>query len=287
MNNIYFLQLMCDFEKETHYENVYSKKDIAIQEGIKKLEDLFRDEYKSMFEEDEEKNIPKLNREELFKLRAIYDFTITEYNPEYVDSLNDANSLPIIKDFDLYGLYSTELKPAKIEHVYDYDGKEIYISAIYIFNYNGKRRESKIMMNYEDYINPKAGTKFKIGDIVRIKENIRRYDDYNFANKLHVIAEIPRKKEGQKFFNNTYKAIVNHNSYDEGCHIELFNENDIELNKEELPYNSPLIFLSKYLKGEIILNKINWSDIEYGRVVLNENKSFRDIPEIKSQLKNK
>ena len=57
MNNIYFLQIMCDFEKEIHYENVYSKKDIAFQEGIKKLEELFRDEYKSMFGKDEEKKI--------------------------------------------------------------------------------------------------------------------------------------------------------------------------------------------------------------------------------------
>ena len=78
MNNIYFLQIMCDFEKEIHYENVYSKKDIAFQEGIKKLEELFRDEYKSMFGKDEEKNILELDREELFNLQAIYDFTITD-----------------------------------------------------------------------------------------------------------------------------------------------------------------------------------------------------------------
>ncbi len=286
MNNIYFLQIMCVFEEEIHYENVYSKKDIAIQEGIKKLKDLFIEEYKSMFEKDEEKNILKLNQEELFKLKAIYDFTITEYNPEYVDSLNDINSLPIIKDFDIYDLYSTELKPAKIEHVYDYYGKEIYISAIYIFNYNGKRIESKIMMNYEDYKNPKAGTKFKKGDIVRIKKNIRSHDNYNFIDKLHVITDIPHKKEEQKFFSNTYTVIVNHNSYDEGCHIDVFNENELELYTENLPFDSPLIFLSKYIKKEIRLDTISWSDITCGHITLNEKKSFRDIPEIINQLKN-
>ena len=287
MNNIYFLQIMCDFEKEIHYENVYSKKDIAFQEGIKKLEELFRDEYKSMFGKDEEKNILELDREELFNLQAIYDFTITEYNPEYVDSLNNINNLPIIQDLDIYDLYLADLKPAKIIHSFDYNGKQIYISAVYIFNYNGKRREKEMMMYYEDYINSKAGTKFEVGDIVKIKSKTRRYNDYHYIDKLHVITDVPHKKSKQKFFNNTYRVIVNHNSYDEGCHIDVFNENDLELYTGELPYDSPLVFLSKYFKRKIKLKNISWLDIECGKITLNENRSFRDIPEIMNQLRNK
>lgn len=42
MSKIFFLQLFCDFNSEKHYENVYSTKEIAIQQGIIKLEKMFR-----------------------------------------------------------------------------------------------------------------------------------------------------------------------------------------------------------------------------------------------------
>ena len=135
-------------------------------------------------------------------------------------------------------------------------------------------------MNYEDYNNKIAGTKFKKGDIVKIKKS--QY--YIFQDKLHVITDIPYKSNTQKFFRNTYDVIVNQNIYDEGCHIDVFNENELELYTGELPKDSPITFLSKYFKGEIELKNINWSDIECGKITLNGNKSFRDIPEIIKQL---
>lgn len=46
----------------------------------------------------------------------------------------------IIQDWDIYDLCFADLKPAKIIHFFDYRGKQIYISAVYIFNYNGNRR---------------------------------------------------------------------------------------------------------------------------------------------------
>ena len=137
---IYFLQVMCHFNKENHYhyENVYSKKHLAIQQGRIMLEKMFREEYESMFEQNE---APKISRKKLFELDALYDFKITEYNPEYVDNLNDLNKLPIIEKYDIYDLYCADLKPAKIQHSYDYNGKENYISGVYIFNYKGKRKQ--------------------------------------------------------------------------------------------------------------------------------------------------
>ena len=104
---------------------------------------------------------------------------------------------------------------------------------------------------------------------------------YDFEDKLHVITETPYKKENQEFFRNIYGVIVNHNTYDEGCHVDVFQENELELYTEKLQDDSSLIFLSEYLKGKIKLENISWRDIECGRITLNENKSFRDIPEIK------
>ena len=289
MKKIYLLQVMFNFNNyEHHYENVYSSLELAKQVGEKWLEDELRKEYEDWFEEDTKTDVRRteLSKEQLFKLKTIYDFTITEFEPEYVDKLNDTNNLQVITDFDIHDLYCADLVPAKIEHSYDYNGKEIYITGIYIFCYKGKRLERKVMVDYEDYINPSAGTKFQKGDIVKIKEDYDSHSrDYNFYDKLHVITDIPHKKKNQKFFRNSYDVIVNHNSFDEGCHVDVFNEKELELYTGELPEDSPLIFLSKYFKGELKLKNISWMDIECGKVTLNENKSFRDVPEIMEQMK--
>lgn len=287
MKKIYLLQVMFYLNSfEYHFENVYSSIDLAKQKGKEWLENELRKEYKDWFEKDREHDIPKeeLSKEQLFKLKTFYDFTITEFEPEYVDRLNDISNLQIVDDFDMDDLYCADLEPAKIEHNYDYNGKEIYISGIFIFNYKGKRKERKVTIDFEDYKNPLAGTKFKKGDIVKIKNNRDSHLNYNFYDNLHVITEVPHKKENQKFFRNSYHVIVNHNSYDEGCHVDVFSENELELYTEKLPKDSPIIFLSKYFKGEIKLDNIGWTDIECGRITLNENKSFREIPEIMEQL---
>lgn len=278
--NIYLLQVMCYLNEEKHYENVYSTKEKAISEGKVWLEKLLRQQYEDWFEDEEKNDIPNLTNEQLFKLKACYDFSITEYNPEKVDKLDNINNLQIVKDYDIYDLYFAELQPAKIVHNYDYNGNEKNISGIFVFNFKGKRKEKTITMNYEDYNNKIAGTKFKKGDIVKIKKS----QDYIFQDKLHVITDIPHKSNTQKFFRNTYDVIINHNIYDEGCHIDVFNENELELYTGELPKDSPIRFLSKYFKGEIELKNINWSDIECGKITLNGNKSFRDFPEIIKQL---
>ena len=289
MKKIYLLQTMFNLNNcEHHYENVYSSLELAKQKGEEWLEKELRKEYEDWFEEDTKSDIPrkKLSKEQLFKLKTIYDFLITEFDPEYVDKLKDINNLQSVLDYDINELFCADLVPAKIQHSYDYNGKEIYITGIYFFSFKGKRRERKIMMDYEDYNNPSAGTKFKKGDIVKIKENYdSHFGNYHFYNKLHVITDVPHKKKNQKFFKNLYDVIVNHNSFDEGCHVDVFNEKELELYTGKLPEESPIIFLSKYFKGEIKLKNVSWMDIECGSITLNENKSFRDIPEIMEQLK--
>lgn len=281
---IYLLQVMCYFNEEEHYENVYSNKERAIEKGILWLDKLLRKQYNNLFEKADEKSIPKLKHEQLFKLKLIYDFSITEYDPKIVDECDEIENLPVIENYDLYGLCFAKLKPLKVTHNYDYNGNEKYISGLYIFNHKGERREQTITMRYEDYNNTLAGTKFKQGDIVKIKNCDC---DYAFKDKLHVITDVPHKKENQEFFMNNYNVIINHNSYDEGCHRDIFHENDLELYTGNLPTDSPLVFLSKYFKGEIKLKKIKWNDIECGNITLNENKSFRDIEEICKQMKTK
>lgn len=173
MQNIYFLQIMCNLDEEEHYENVYSTKERALEEGKKWLDKLLRKQYEEWFEDDEKTEIPKLTHEQLFKLKALYNFSITEYNPEYVDSLEN-NNLQEIEVWDRKESFLENMKPAKIKYIYDYNGKLDYISGIFIFKYKGKRKEYEVSMNYEDYINPNAGNKFKKGDIVKLKNGKKR-----------------------------------------------------------------------------------------------------------------
>lgn len=259
---IFFLQVMSYFNKEEHYENVYLNKKRAIKEGKEWLKKL-RNQYKDMF--DDNNGIEE------------FDFEITEFDPEENEESYDIKNIPVVKDYDIYDLYCAELNPLKIIHSYNFNGKEIYISGVYIFKYKGKRKERTITMKYKDYINPNAGTKFKIGDIVRIKKYQDSHNNYAFKDKLHVIKDVPHKKENQEFFSNTYKVVVNHNSYDEGCHVDIFNENELELYTGKLSDDSPILFLSDFLKEKMKIKNISWNDLECGKIVLNENKSFRDV----------
>ena len=282
--HIYFLQVMSCLDNEEHYENVYWTKARAVKEGKIWLDKLLRKQYKDWFEENEDNEIPELTTEQLFKLKAIYDFSVTEFDPEEYEKSYDIKNVPIIENYDIYDSYCADLTPVKVIHSYDYNGNEIYIAGVYVFNYKGNRKEREIMMEYEDYMNPLAGTKFKKGDIVKIKKNKDSCRDYSFTDKLHVITDTPLKRKNQDFFSNKYNVIVNHNSYDEGCHVDVFSENELEIYTEELPNDSPLIFLSKYVKGEIKLENVCWADIECGHITLNENKSFRDIEEIRMKM---
>ena len=287
MSKIYLLQVMFNFNNyEHHYENVYSSLELAKQVGEKWLENELRKEYEDWFEEDTNANVKRkeLSKEQLFKLKTIYDFTITEFELETVEQLENKNSLPVVNN--IHNSYFSNLSPAKIEHCFDYNGKEIYISGVYIYSNNGEKRVTRIMMDYEDYTNPFAGTKFKKGDIVRIKKDYDSHlGDYNFYDKLHVIMDVPHRVKNSKFFRNSYEVIVNHNIFDEGCYVDVFNEKELELYTKKLPKDSPILFLSKYFKGEIKLKNNTWKDIESGRITLNENTSFRDVPEIMKQMK--
>ena len=192
---------------EHHYENVYSSLELAKQVGEIWLENELRKEYEDWFEEDTNADVKRkeLSKEQLFKLKTIYDFTITEFDPKAVEQLK--NNLPVVIDEDIHNLYCSNLTPDKVKN--------------------------------------------------------------------------------QKFFRNSYGVIVNHNSFDEGCHVDVFNEKELELYTNKLPEDSPIIFLSKYFKGEIKLKNNTWRDIESGRITLNENTSFRDVPEIMKQMKGK
>ena len=122
MSKIYLLQVMFNFNNyEHHYENVYSSLELAKQVGEKWLENELRKEYEDWFEEDTNANVKRkeLSKEQLFKLKTIYDFTITEFELETVEQLENKNSLPVVNN--IHNSYFSNLSPAKIEHCFYYN----------------------------------------------------------------------------------------------------------------------------------------------------------------------
>ena len=138
--HIYFLQVMSCLDNEEHYENVYWTKARAVKEGKIWLDKLLRKQYKDWFEENEDNKIPELTTEQLFKLKAIYDFSVTEFDPEEYEKSYDIKNVPIIENYDIYDSYCADLTPVKVIHSYDYNGNEIYIAGVYVFNYKGNRK---------------------------------------------------------------------------------------------------------------------------------------------------
>ena len=85
MSKIYILQLTFDSWKYNH--RVYLDLELAKEVGKKWLENEFRKEYENLFEEDDSLK-RNLSNKEMFKLKVIYDFAITELEPDRIDKLN-------------------------------------------------------------------------------------------------------------------------------------------------------------------------------------------------------
>ena len=282
MNNIYLLKVMIDLNKyEHHFEDVYSNLEKAKQVGIEWLENELRKEYNDWFDKDDEKDIPRqeLTKEQLFKLDCLYDFTIEEFNPFQIDEL-EKGKLKILNDDEYFYNVLSELEPVKKEYSYDYNG------VLTSFKFTFKWYKDKIC-SYSFYMDPTdfdegAGSKFKKGDIVKVKKS-----DYEFEDRLHVVQSCPDKLENQKYFKNCYTVITNHNLFDDGCHEHNFKEKDLELFEGELPEDSPIKLLSKIMKNEIQISNEIRSDIICGRIALNNAPSFRDIEELNKSFKKK
>ena len=275
MKNIYLLKLIFNLNNyEHHFEDVYSNLEKAKLVGMEWLEKELRKEYNDWFDEDKENDIPRqeLTKEQLFKLKCIYDFSIEEFNPFQIDELENGK-LETIKGNEDFDTFLSKLEPVKKEYTYDYNGTLIGLKFTFKW-YKNKICRYVLHMDPSDF-EEGAGSKFKVGDIVRIKN-----ENYEFADRLHVIQSCPKKLDNQKYFENDYNVITNHNLYDDGCHECIFKENELELYEGKLAEDSPIKLLSRILKNEISISDKIRSDIICGRIALNNAPSFRDLEEL-------
>ena len=171
-------------------------------------------------------------------------------------------------------------------YTYDINGKLQYKYLEYRDNQRKHQRGFKVFPEDEIEL---AGQRFKIGDIVKIKErNMEEYYHNAYMNnwnkdKLYVVRWLPRKKECQKYFENTYALISNYNEdeYIKGLYTSEHYERDIELYDEKIDKNSPIGFLQKIIKNEIAVSKDTWSKLKNGIVLLDESGEYKELDEFK------
>lgn len=236
---------------EEHFENVYSSLEFAKEKGMEYLEREMREYYNNSFDNGCPKG-KELTKDELFDLSVIYDFEITEFDPYETDK---------IEKFDYKYPEHFMHEPTHKVYSYDYNGKLLYIEIQYRTIHH-RRNGFCVTMKPSDF-EVGAGTKFKVGDIVKIiQKRDKFFKNYEMEDRLHVITQVPKKQKGQKYFDNKYEVITNHNIFDNGCHEDIFREDELELYSEErVPKDSPILFLSKIYKGEIQLSKEKMSDL--------------------------
>lgn len=122
-----------------------------------------------------------------------------------------------------------------------------------------------------------AGTKFKIGDIVTVKENKYEDDRYYDPERLYVVRYLPRREEGQLYFRNTYALISN---YHEGLFTFEWHEKEIEKYEGTVDNNSAIGILQKIVKGELKVSQELWDDLKIGKILLDDRLTYKEIEEL-------
>lgn len=207
-----------------------------------------------------------------------YNFTVTETDPEYAEKFNSKELNLDAFNREDFGRY----EPTHIVYFYNIDGELQYKYLEYRDNQRKYRASFKEFP--EDELED-AGKKFKIGDIVKVKERDgdyyrgTAYMEYWNKDKLYVVRWLPRKKDGQKYFENTYALIsyYNEDEYTKGLFTAEQYERDIELYDEKIDENSPIGFLQRIIRNEIAVSDETWTKLKTGQDTLEEGGTYKDL----------
>ena len=169
---VYHLEInVIRYSEERYFSGVYGTYEKALEVGIKMLERAIKSIFYDL------KNvidIEKISLEELLSIIDVYDYTF---------EITEIEDLEYAENFDIH-LYPDEeylrqnIKPTHIVNELNYKG-EVKGKLIEYRKKNTNIRLARFYMKPEDF-QEGAGTKFKIGDIVKVKRN-----NYRTIEQLH------------------------------------------------------------------------------------------------------
>lgn len=133
---------------------------------------------------------------------------------------------------------------------------------------------------YPEDLEEGASEKFKIGDIVKLKVGAEKDPfDENNKDRIYIVRYLPRKFNGEKYFENTYALISLYENDLKGKipnkwgNKELFThehyERDIEKYTGVIEKDSEYDLLSRILKRNLAVRKEYWDKIKIGMLPLN------------------
>ena len=127
-----------------------------------------------------------------------------------------------------------------------------------------------------------AGTKYKVGDLVTYND----WENKEYSADVFVVIKTPQKIEGGVWRNYYEVAYIEKSKMLRPVvHTVEFHEEDIQpcFNAllEHSPLKEQLLALQKVARGEVALPEKLREDIFDGKVMFNNELSWRDIPELK------
>ncbi len=221
------------------------------------------------------KDINKSIKQALKEYKIDYDFRITEEDIEYAE--NFKKKLEFEEEIEELLIY----EPTHKEFILDYTGEITNICIRYLFNQKETKWRNCVYLKPNDLL-PNAGTKFKIGDLVKIVKPNKRMEDCSYNehpeySDVYVVRYLPRRIEGQKYLRNTYAlSEISDDNYAPGIYTWEFHEEQMAEYDEEIEENSPIDVLRKIIKKEIKVNRETWDNLKYGVI------SFKDEDKRKS-----
>lgn len=129
---------------------------------------------------------------------------------------------------------------------------------------------------------PEAGTKYKVGDLVTVND----WENKDYFADVFIVIKTPQKIEGGVWPNHYEVAYIEKSkTFRPVVHTVEFHEEDIQpclsVFLEHDPLKERILALQKVARGEVELPEQLRADIFGGRILFNDEPSWRDIPELK------
>lgn len=250
-------------ELEDEYSEVFSSFERAKEYGLE-----FVNKNLSYYCKNKNKSIEQCIKDE----KVDFDFRIIEEDIEYAEKF-DKQIDYFFAEIEDYLVY----EPTHKKYILDYKGNVTDICLMYLPNQKEVLSYNHLYMKPGD-LDKDAGTKFKVGDIVKLAKTKARYlDDYTYHDygatysELYVVRYLPRRVEGQKYLRNTYAlAEILDEDYAPGVYTKEFHEEQIAKYEGEVEENSPLDILRRIFTNQLEVDDETWSKLKYGMISFRE-----------------
>jgi hypothetical protein len=248
---VYSMRYGCLREKNARYANLFFSLEDAYQAGKEIMNKKIRELYEDSYYCNGKPNSRTL--EDFIEADRLFDWwAITEIDLDRLKAMEDAGCERMRK-------YHKESPPIHIEYAYNHKGELLHRYYIWrmgndlqAFNFSGTYYQ-----NREGDELPEAGTKFQIGDFVRLKRPGKTIDGKFDTDVVFVVADLPNRNKDGLLIENTYRieTVSKEGKYqwDSDFHLPFsgIHENELVKYEGDVDVNSPLWFLRRVFLGEL------------------------------------